>query len=180
MGESAAAKRIGLILVHGIGKQEQGESLTKFVNAAQQHFDDVVIESVEGDRATLRTTTRVVKVYEAHWAPLLGGEFVADSFREVALFEICWFPTLNRAARVHLPGEYSAGLVRAWTAVLVPLVVLVYLALHGVRVLVQVGAGVVRAFRRGGRRREPDGWRWPAGRLGGHACGSPEKEPRDA
>ena len=131
---------VGLVLVHGIGEQRPGDTLAKFLAGMEESFPsvDIDLEAHRVGRATLRSGTRSVRVYEAHWAHLLSDGFVEDTFRRDALFEIGWFPLLNHRERVHLQGEYASALVGLWTAVLVPVGVALHLALLGVGTLVRL------------------------------------------
>lgn len=142
--ETGGASPVALILVHGIGEQRPGDTRKKFLGAICARFPGVEVElpaAGEG-AAILRGTPREVRVYETHWAPLLSGEFVADSFRTDALFEIGWFPTLNLERGSYGPGEYSERAVRGWTFLLLPLVLLLHLALLGVGTFLQLTRGV--------------------------------------
>lgn len=126
---------IGLVLVHGIGEQAHGDTLHKFIQGLSRSFPSVTIEldPEKSGRALLRAGDRTVRVYEAWWAAHLSGSFVEATFREDALFEVVWFPAMNRRDEVYLPGEYSPWLVRAWTAALLPFSMLLNLMLLGAR-----------------------------------------------
>ncbi len=130
----------GMILVHGIGEQAPGDTLAKFLAGIERSFPSVKVEldPERSGRATLWDGDRSVRVYEAHWAPLLSKGFVENSFRTDALFEIGWFPLLNHTRGTHPPGEYRSLLVWGWTVVLVPVGVALHLALIGVNGLVRL------------------------------------------
>lgn len=170
--ETGGASPVALILVHGIGEQRPGDTLEKFLRAIRARFPGVEVEEpteAEG-AATLRGTPREIRVYETHWAPLLSGDFVADSFRTDALFEVGWFPALNLERGSYAPGEYTAGAVRGWTLLLLPLVLLLHLALLGLGTLLQLTRGVFEFLRtlrgdREERRRRRESYREERRRL---------------
>jgi hypothetical protein len=90
---------VGLVLVHGIGTQRQGE------------FSELVLEGLF--RAHEKPD---VRVYEAWWADILQGEAVRDSFDRWSVQSVAWFPWLNLRARLLRGRSRISPLV--WTIVL--------------------------------------------------------------
>lgn len=131
---------LGVIVVHGIGRQKPGEATDKFVRGLERAYGaDCRVEGL-AHRTLVRLPGRTLAVYEAFWADLLAGDAVAGSFKPWQFNEVAWFPFLNLRA-----GFYGAPphvRVLLWTLLLAP-------ATLGVQVLWLIGTGLARLLRRG-------------------------------
>ncbi|MEV4314196.1 hypothetical protein [Actinocrispum sp. NPDC049592] len=119
-------EQLGVVLVHGIGEQTQGETLTKFtVGVGRQMASEV--DRVSRDRAVLRLGHREVRVYETWWADILGKEAVDGSFDPFELHALAWFPWLNQRFGFYRPNRWAGALV--WTILLTPVLFLLHIPL---------------------------------------------------
>jgi hypothetical protein len=118
-------KPIGLVVVHGVGKQEPGATRESVVRGLKKAYPEARFET--RDQVTdMIYRNRRVRIYEAYWAPVLTGDPIKGSFSIHQIHEAIWFPTLNNGE----PGSkhqdlYPKALVRSWTRVLIPLGVVV-------------------------------------------------------
>ena len=108
-----------LLVVHGIGAQERGETLGKLVSglrrvegSAPKTIHDGVVATVGG---------QPVRFYEVYWADLLKGDVTRGAFQIKELQSLSWFPWLNFRHGNYRPGSYSF-LKLAWWCVALPIV----------------------------------------------------------
>jgi hypothetical protein len=95
-GAAITSRRIGIVLVHGIGSQRSGATLEKFIEGLQALARcPVTIISREPRRAIINVADSSVHVYESWWADILSGENVRGSFDPLMVNSIAWFPWLN-------------------------------------------------------------------------------------
>jgi hypothetical protein len=109
---------VGVVLVHGVGRQKSGESKGKFVRALSRAYRKELPTVDEGNATVVGLPGRSVRLYEACWADALTDEAVAGSFSPMQAFELAWFPWLN--LRAHLYESSPRVRVLIWTVVLVP------------------------------------------------------------
>jgi hypothetical protein len=129
-------KTIGVVLVHGIGRQKPGDHLTKFTESLQGAYPESDILSKSSDRIVLQIGDQKIHIYEAYWADKLSGEVVHHSFLREILLEIAWYPYFNRRAGLLDKNLYPSWLVALWTMILVPLSTLLYLGHWGATFLI--------------------------------------------
>lgn len=139
-----------LIVVHGIGTQQRGETLCQCacgllnVCSGAQLLDDagsvITAQDIrvrQLDRASLRQGSFVLRLYEVYWADLLPDDLVQGSFDKFKLEEVTWFGWLNWRAGL-LPAEaYPRWLVLLRT-----------LQLWGLQVVGSLGVEVLMSFRK--------------------------------
>ena len=136
-------KTIGVLVVHGIGRQEQGESLRGLLRGLRRGFilpdPDGALGSFcrETDGSiqspTLKLPDREIVFYEVHWAEVME-EFEWLSFSFTSLEDVSWFPWLNRT----VPSwrcVYSDKDGRRATVVLLIVMVPLWLSLKTLAVL---------------------------------------------
>ncbi len=139
---------VALLVVHGIGSQERGETLRELLGGLRLAFgDQLIVRQETEDHAVLDGIGRPVHVFEVFWADLLGGEAVRRSFDFHRIFEVVWFPLLNHRSGRLSPAACSRWRVLCWTALLVPLSVLLHMGFWGARFLATIPTGILRALR---------------------------------
>ncbi|SDI31022.1 hypothetical protein SAMN05192558_10777 [Actinokineospora alba] len=117
---------VSVVLVHGIGAQAIGDTLSKFLRGLETTLVDRP-NLIRVDEATARVTVadKTVTVHEAWWADILGGDTVRGTFRPLDIHVLAWFPWLN----LKFAAYANRPVVRAilWTLVLAPAAVLMQL-----------------------------------------------------
>ena len=131
------ADPIGLLVVHGIGSQRRGRSLEGLlVGLGRAYGDALTVTRPTDDQARIEGIGPApVHAVEVWWADLLDGEAVRGTFNFDRVWEVVWFPRLNRRAGALPPEVCPSGRVARWTAILAPLSALLYATYIGTRVL---------------------------------------------
>jgi hypothetical protein len=126
-----------LLVVHGIGAQERGETLAKLVSGLRRVQPQSVPDAIhDGMVATI--SGRTVRLYEVYWADRLKGELTRGAFLLNELQSVSWFPWYNVRCGNYPSGSYSF-LKLAWWIVALPLVnFFVLWAYFGANFLVQI------------------------------------------
>jgi hypothetical protein len=109
---------VGVVLVHGIGRQKLGESTARFVRALSHAYRTELPNRKEGNATVVELPGRSVRFYEACWSDVLTDEAVAGSFSAGQILELSWFPWLNLRAHLYEPPPRLR--VLTWTIVLAP------------------------------------------------------------
>lgn len=117
-------KPIGLMIVHGVGRQKAGATLQNVLQGLRLAYPDAHFGS-DGDVAVMTLDERQVRLYEVHWAPVLSGKKIHGSFRLNRLQQLVWFPQLNHSNREDHRSYYPWPLVRRWTRILYPISMMV-------------------------------------------------------
>ncbi|MDH4062984.1 MAG: hypothetical protein OEW19_01190 [Acidobacteriota bacterium] len=151
---------VGLLLVHGIGRQQRGETLDGFLGGLRLAYGArLTVDRRDADCAVLDGLNRPVHVFEVYWADLLHGEDVEGTFDVNRIHETVWFPWLNYRQSA-LDGARSTRLfVLARTLVLAMLGVLLATGLVGAQMIASIVEGAVATWRESRtRRRTPARW----------------------
>jgi pimeloyl-ACP methyl ester carboxylesterase len=91
-------RRVGLVAVHGIGRQKRGVTAERIACAFAERFSRTTISYEAKARVLVVKTDDVeLRIYEAYWADILDGEAVAGTFRSSRLGAIAWMPIVLRA-----------------------------------------------------------------------------------
>lgn len=98
-----SARTIALLLVHGIGKQEPGESINNFAKS----FKHLGMYSERSQPPTFTGDSRLIRLYEVYWADILKGDIVKGSFNADLPLSASWFPYLNFKSGKYAKGECS-------------------------------------------------------------------------
>jgi hypothetical protein len=130
-----------LLVVHGIGTQQRGDTLDQCARGILKVGDGLSLHDGSGaalavedikqcrlDHVRLRQGTAEVRLYEVYWADLLPAP--ASDFSSFKFEETTWFGWLNWKAGLLPPDQYSRALVVARTVELWLLQVLMSLALE--------------------------------------------------
>lgn len=125
---------IGLLLVHGIGAQESGDTTSQFVAGILRAFPEAHFNK---DTRTLSVESRLIRLYEVYWADLLKKEN-KGSFNQDLMTSVTWLPWLHYRAGSYSAGDYSFVLVLFRTLVLVPVGVIFQLMYQGARLLAAI------------------------------------------
>ncbi len=144
---------IGVLVVHGIGDQERGETLDKLLHglgrvegfSLPESANDVVRATVGGQS---------VRFYEVYWADLLKGQVTLGNFQMNELQSISWFPWLNFRSGKYQAMSYSPVTLLWWFLVLPVANFLVLLAYYGASFLSQIVSSAKGKRRRPGSENE--------------------------
>jgi len=140
MTEVAQPAPVGVLVVHGIGAQQRGETLAKLWNGLRRVFPQMPAKPVEGEPVVLGA--RTVRFYEVYWADLLTGERVFGTFDMDEFSSLAWFPFFNQRRRVYAEEPYPLWTVFRHTIVL-PFVGFASLVTYfGARLLAQLWDGL--------------------------------------
>lgn len=131
---------IGLILIHGTGKQRPGETADKLVDGLLHVYGEQLF--VTRDEANLPTRLalgeQVVRLYEVSCADLLSGDRVTGTFGWNQLHTLAWFPLLNWKAGLLFRPLYMKRQVVMWSLLLIPMTLLLYVVYLSARWLAQM------------------------------------------
>jgi len=129
-----------LLVVHGIGAQERGETLAKLTSGLRRVDRDSVPNDIhDGGVATIGGQS--VRFYEVYWADLLKGDLTRGAFQINELQSLSWFPWFNVRRGNYQPGSYSF-LKLAWWCVALPIFnFLVLFAYYGAGFFAQIFTG---------------------------------------
>jgi hypothetical protein len=143
------ADPIGLLVVHGIGSQRRGRSLEGLLEGLRLAYGDALsVTRIAEDQARVEGIGPApVHAVEVWWADLLEGEAVEGSFDFDRVYEVVWFPGLNRRAGYLPPEVCPRGRVARWTVVLAPLSALLFATYNGARMLASGWSGASQARR---------------------------------
>jgi hypothetical protein len=139
--EAASEKgSIGLLIVHGIGSQEPGDTERKLVAGLTRAWQEVRLAD---DGRVLMIGGQPVRCYEVYWADLLKGEIMVGAFQMKELQSLSWFPLMNWR-RGNYRGEYPSSLQLAWWCVALPIInFLVLFAYYGAGWIFRVISGEI-------------------------------------
>jgi len=134
--DNANSEPVALLVVHGIGNQKPGETLTGLIEGIRFAYkDQLIVDQRSEDHAILNNIGRQVHVIEVYWADLLHGETVKGTFDFERIFETIWFPLLNHKSGRLSPEVCPRSRVLRWTWVLAPLSSLLYAGFWGAKFL---------------------------------------------
>lgn len=115
---------IGVLVVHGIGSQQRGETLHNCLHDLINAYENVEILDADGvsidlemirncqlDRVILRQGCWQVRFYEVYWASILDGCAVEGTYNKLLFEETTWFPWLNWRSGQLPVSQYSEVLV---------------------------------------------------------------------
>lgn len=111
----------GILVVHGVGAQEPGETVQKLLKGLSLVKGAEVPAANGADPMHARVAGRPLRLYEVHWADVLMGEDTKGTFSGKEFQASAWFPWLNWRRKLNPPGKYSFGAIMRWT-LLLPLV----------------------------------------------------------
>lgn len=137
----------GVLVVHGIGAQEPGETLNKLLDGLRRVQPETIPDDYQqGECASVGN--QPVRFYEVYWADLLKGEKVAGSFQMEELQSLAWFPWLNYRHANYAKGNYSIFTIIGWTVFLPVLNFFMLFAYHGVKLFAQIFSDIGRKQQR--------------------------------
>ncbi len=157
---------VGLLVVHGIGDQDRGETPEKLVEALRNAATEPIattIRSTDVRDVDFAGSDRTLRIYEVYWADVAGmrGSATKGAFDAELLQVAAQFPRLNRRAGLYPEQEGRLG-VRMWSQLLVLFAGILYLALSGLKLLGAMVEGARQASRHRGRHRSApavESWR---------------------
>jgi hypothetical protein len=131
---------VGVLVVHGIGAQQPGETLAKLWNGLRRVFPEMPEKPATGEPVALGG--RSVRFYEVYWADLLMGERVSGTFDFDEFSSIAWFPLFNQIHQSYAKEPYPLWTVFRHSVVL-PLAGFALLIVYwGARLFAQVWRGL--------------------------------------
>jgi hypothetical protein len=161
---------IAILVVHGIGAQQAGESAHKLLAGLARVDRNVESTAHEG---AVTVYGQPVRIYEVYWADLLSGASTRGAFDIKELQSLSWFPWLNHRCGNYPRGHYSF-LKLAWWWIALP--IFNFFALFA-----YYGAGLMMTIATGGRSvRTETPARSPAGLSREESRGSVWAEARRA
>ncbi|GAA5520855.1 hypothetical protein LQ318_03885 [Aliifodinibius salicampi] len=145
-----SAQPVGLLVVHGIGDQNRGETLEGVLEGLRLAYGNRLrVQREKQDYALVKGFTRPIHIFEVYWADLLHGETVKGTFDIDRIFEIAWFPLFNYKSNLLAHG-ISRGYVLRWTWILAPLSSFLATGIRGAQFLASIATGLKES---GGQRR---------------------------
>jgi hypothetical protein len=145
-------KRIGLLVVHGIGEQQPGETVSKVVEGLRLAFSEnqieVRVERADNDQIKspgasddvrpkwllrVATCSREIRLYEVYWADILGGQAAQGSFDIEAMTALQWLPGMSLRLGLYRQVTPPRHGVSASRPVLSIVSACLYFAYHGTR-----------------------------------------------
>ena len=106
-----------LLVVHGIGAQEPGETLAKLATGLRR-LDRASVPGLVSDGMTASIGGREVRLYEVYWARLHKGEIARGAFDLQEMQALSWFPHFNWRRGCYRVSRYSALRLLWWNVVL--------------------------------------------------------------
>lgn len=138
---ATAPDPIGVLVVHGIGAQERGETLQKLLDGLRRVAPESLPERA-ADGLALELEGQRLRLYEVYWADLLKGDVVRGSFVLDELISLSWFPWLNYRRKVYRKDSYAFFTVLWWMLALPLASWLMMLAYQGASLLVRMWDGL--------------------------------------
>jgi len=135
-----SAPTAGLLVVHGIGAQERGETLRKLARGLQTVDRDFALQDA-GDGLTATLGGHPLRLYEVYWAEILRGDVTRGAFQMGELQSLSWFPWFNIRRGNYQRGRYP-WITLAWWCVALPIAnFLTLFAYQGARLFAQIFSG---------------------------------------
>lgn len=132
---------VAVLVVHGIGAQEPGETLGKLLNGLRRVHGDA-IPATAHDGVVANLGGRRARFHEVYWADLLRGDITYGGFQIMELQSLSWFPWLNLRRGNYRPGCCSNLKLMTWCLALPVINFLVLLAYYGAGLVVEVASGL--------------------------------------
>ena len=89
-----ASDCVGVLVVHGIGAQEPGETLGRLLRGLRRLEQDSVPERLQ-DGAPATIGGQPVRFYEVYWADTVKGDIARSAFNMFEFQNLSWFPLFN-------------------------------------------------------------------------------------
>jgi hypothetical protein len=129
---------IAILVVHGIGAQQHGESARKLVAGLARVDGSVASADASG---VLSVGGQPIRIYEVYWADLLAGPATRGAFQINELQSLSWFPWLNHRCGNYQRGQYSFATLAWWWTVLPIVNFFVLFAYYGAGLIAQIAGG---------------------------------------
>ena len=129
---------IAILVVHGIGAQEPGESAGRLL-AGLARLEPGLASSELGSVITIGG--QPVRLYEVYWADLLKDHSTRGAFRMTELQSLSWFPWFNHRRGAYRHERYSLVTLAWWWTALPLINVLLLFAYYGAGFLAQLVSG---------------------------------------
>lgn len=158
-------KRIGLLVVHGIGEQQPGETVSKVVEGLKLAFGDNQVEVIAyhtNNNETKSFSTkddvqqvwllrvancsREIRLYEVYWADILGEQATKGSFDIEAMTALQWLPGMNKKLGLYGQVAPPRQTVSASRVVLSIVSVCIYYAYHSTRIVISLLKALLHAL----------------------------------
>jgi hypothetical protein len=129
------ADDVALLVVHGIGAQERGETLERLLSGLRRVSPETVSPEVH-DGVLATVGGQRVRLYEVYWADLHKGDVTLGAFKTDDLLSIAWFPWFNSRCGNYRTASHSFLKLAWWCVVLPTLSIFALMAHNGVHYLV--------------------------------------------
>lgn len=126
---------IAILVVHGIGAQQPGETVGKLLAGLGRVGRDVISSEADG---ALTIGGQPVRIYEVYWADLLKGDNTIGAFQMKELQSLSWFPWLNWRRGNYRGQDYSFVKLAWWCLALPVINFLVLFAYYGAGWIVDI------------------------------------------
>jgi hypothetical protein len=134
------AAHTALLVVHGIGAQQPGETVDKLARGLRLVDPAFTLTSVSGGMAAT-IGGQPLRLYEVYWADLLEGEKMRGAFLMNELQSLSWFPWFNLRRGNYRPLRYSFLKLTFWCVVLPVVNFFVLFTYYGVQLFAQIWTG---------------------------------------
>ncbi len=139
---------IGLLVVHGIGRQAPGQTLDGLLAGLRLAYGERLrVERADPTHARLDGLGRTVHALEVHWAGHLHGQMVEETFAVQRVHETVWLPLEHQKAGMLPARLYPRGRLVLTTWLLALIGVLAATGLMGASFVVAAVQGAREAAR---------------------------------
>lgn len=146
-GAESERAPIGILVVHGIGAQEPGETERKLLAGLRRIGPEL---TVPDDGGMITISGQPVRVYEVYWADLLKGDSTIGAFQMKELQSLSWFPWRNWRCGNYRASKCSSVKL-AWWCVALPFInFLILFAYYGAGWIIDVASELFKDKGKGG------------------------------
>jgi hypothetical protein len=147
-------QQIGLLVIHGMGNQQPGETVSKVVKGLRLAYGEkqveAIIEPPDHDQIkpldtsdeerpvwllNIAHSSRQIRLYEIYWADILGEQAAHGSFDVEAMTALQWLPAINRRLGLYRQAQPTYAGLSASRPVLGFVSACLYYAYHGARLV---------------------------------------------
>ncbi len=136
-----------VLVVHGIGAQQRGDTLNKLLSGLRRAQRDAIPDPYEqGVKVNMGGTS--TRFYEVYWADLLDAEVAFGTFQMQELYSLAWFPWFNSWRGDYQQGSYSWMTVIWWSLFLPLLNFFILFAYQGATLLAHIISDIKSIFQK--------------------------------
>ncbi|BCA53743.1 hypothetical protein W02_08830 [Nitrospira sp. KM1] len=135
--EQSQRAPIGILVVHGIGAQEPGETERKLMAGLRRVGPELIVPDNGG---TFTVSGQPVRLYEVYWADLLKGDITIGAFQMKELQCLSWFPWRNWRCGNYRANKCSSVKLVWWCVALPFINFLILFAYYGAGWIIDVAS----------------------------------------